>query len=220
MIFSLVKADTKPLEEMKKDATSDGIPAIRLAASLALVSAYDILGKSLDELGGLVIIAENEGREVEELRIALKEAQEGKYISACKKNRELKPIDGIDPRKLNKKELGRKTIYSPRSETRKMAAVAIMDKIIQSVGVEFESYYDFRIYHEIKFDQIKEELERNWVGYSLYADDWEQSKEKELTEEVADLLGRMYLAEYLITLKSSFIRDKVSCTSDDNGERQ
>lgn len=211
-----VKADTKPIPELKRRATRDGVPAEMLAASFALVSAYNILNQPLEELDELVLLTRKDGKEAQELKRALKEAREGKFISVCRENREIDPYLN----RLTIEELRRKARYAPSSKTRQGAAEALLEKIIQSVGVDFNSYYQFRLDYEVKFDHIKKEL--TLLSTDSLVSDWAQSQRKELVEEVSYLLGRMYLAEFLITLKPSFVRDKVSCTSqnEDNGEEQ
>ncbi len=209
-----VKADTKDIPELKRRATRDGVPAEMLAASFALVSAYNILNEPLGELDELVLSTRKDGKEAEELKRALKEAREGKFISVCRESKEIDPYLG----RLTIEELARKARNAASSKTRQSAAEALLEKIVQSVGIDFISYYQFRIDYEVKFDQIKKEV--TFLSTDSLVSDWAQSKRKELVEEVFYLLGRMYLAEYLITLKSSFVRDKVNCKSEDedNGE--
>lgn len=206
---SLIRADTKPISELKRRAVRDGVPAENLSASLALVSAYNILKKPLAELDELISSTRKDGKEAKELKRVLKEAREGNYISVCREIREIECLNGVNPDKLSKKELERMAISSPRAETRKQATEALREKIIRTVGVNFRSYYNFRIKHEDKFDQIKKEL--TFLSTYSVLGDWQTSKVKELVEVVSYTLGRMYLAEFLITLKPSFIREKVEC---------
>lgn len=210
--FSLVWGDTKDIKKLTRDAVEDLVPPVRLAGSLALVRVYDLMGKPLSKVYKLIVNAREEGYITKELEIAFRKAKEGIYISVCKESRDLKLINGVDPSEMDKDELRDLALNSAQSEIRKMASMALVDRIIHGEGIDFSSYYHFRINHEYEFDMVKEKLE----GESTYAllgpgNDWWNNNLKELNGEVGFTLGKMYLAEFLITRDSKYVNDNFKC---------
>jgi len=193
-------ADTKTIPELIKMATEDLIPEFRMVASKALVAAYMILDKPLQELEELAARAQSL-RGFTELGVAIKEALAGKYTSVCREKKEPIRIKGLELGAMSDYELERLTLIGSTKEIREAAAATLVERTIQSVGIEFNSYYTFRLEHEEEFDAIKLQLTKFIVG----------SFSPELRAATIEPLAQMFFAEFLITLKPDFIREKVQC---------
>jgi hypothetical protein len=138
-----------------------------------------------------------------ELMMSIEEAKGGYKVSVCR----LKPdpesfvFGGLNLLEKDINEL-RRLATTGSAKLGELAAKALVELVIQSVGMDFTSYYTFRLEHEVLFDEIKLQLTRLIAG----------SFSPQIRRAAIEPLAQIFLAEFLITLKPRFVREKVECT--------
>ncbi len=130
-----------------------------------------------------------------ELWNALRAAYQGDYIDICYHPLTIPDIfiarKGKSLRELSDDELlniATQEGYTP--EEKRAAAMLLVSRAIEGVGVEIDSWYAFRVaYEHTKFDPLKLKLQ-DWMWYSSFA--------PELAAATVTPLAQMYLAEHFV----------------------
>lgn len=223
LICPALRADKKSAERLI-ELTKDGIPGIREAASKALVAGYIIAERPLSELERPAAEA-IDPRGFYELKDALEAAGEGEYIDACYRPQEVEDytVKGRRLLAMSVEELEHLIVYeNVAQEVKEAAAILLVQRAIESVGVEFSSFYIFRHgnkdEHEEEFDEVKNEWLEHWLSdYSFRPDSVGQGIKAACVEPLA----KMYLAEHLVYLDVNhlvtpkiFNKEEVVCPLD------
>jgi len=191
-ICLVAQADKLSPERLLERATRHWPPEFREANSKALVAAYIILGRPLDELRIEARRAIEQWGHYE-LWNALTAGYQGDYIDICYHPPEVpdikikgKPLKDLSDEELL--EIATREGYT--SEEKGAAATLLVSRAIEGVGVEIGSWYAFRVFYEhTKFDPLKLKLQ-GWMWYSGVA--------PELAAATVIPLAQMYLAEHFV----------------------